>query len=223
MSTSTDVRARSTVVRVAVVDDHRVFTDLLSYALSTQPWLTCVGTASSAAAGVALVADLRPDVVVMDIEMPRQDGLAATRRIRELAPEVVIVIVSAHRNPDWVNKAARAGASAFVAKNGPFEELLDVLLRVQQGSMLVGPSTYRRATPESDDSLIVPVLTQREHDVLAGLNRGLTSTAIAVELGIRLETCRGYVKSLHAKLGAHSQLEALVRAQRLGLVDAADH
>lgn len=223
MSTSTDVRARSTVVRVAVVDDHRVFTDLLSYALSTQPWLTCVGTASSAAAGVALVADLRPDVVVMDIEMPRQDGLAATRRIRELAPEVVIVIVSAHRNPDWVNKAARAGASAFVAKNGPFEELLDVLLRVQQGSMLVGPSTYRRATPGSDESLIVPVLTQREHDVLAGLNRGLTSTAIAVELGIRLETCRGYVKSLHAKLGAHSQLEALVRAQRLGLVDAADH
>jgi DNA-binding NarL/FixJ family response regulator len=70
--------------------------------------------------------------------------------------------------------------------------------------------------------MIVPVLTQREHDVLAGLNRGLTPTAIAVELGIRLETCRGYVKALHAKLGAHSQLEALVRAQRLGLVDAAD-
>jgi DNA-binding NarL/FixJ family response regulator len=222
MPTSSDTGVLSETVRVVVVDDHRVFTDLLSYALSTQPWLTCVGTASTGAAGVAMVADLRPDVVVMDIEMPRQDGLAATRRIREIAPEVVIVIVSAHRDPEWVGKAGRAGASAFVAKNGPFEELLDVLHRVRHGSMLVAPSTYHGATADSSASMIVPVLTQREHDVLAGLNRGLTPTAIAMELGIRVETCRGYVKTLHSKLGVHSQLEALVRAQRLGLVDAAD-
>lgn len=213
-------------LRILVVDDHRAFAELLSYALSTQPGMECIGTASSAAEGVAMAVELRPDVIVMDIEMPRQDGLAATRRIREVAPDAVIVVVSAHRDPQWVVRAAQAGASAFVPKDGSLDEMLDALRRVRQGSMLVSPSAFGNssasAAPPPCDAGPVPSLTQREREVLACLGRGLPPKAIARVLGISVHTSRGYVKSLHTKLGVRSQLEAVVKAQQLRLIDPAD-
>lgn len=214
--------APSAVLRIMVVDDHRAFADLLSFALSTQPGMECVGTATSAAEGVAMAVELQPDVIVMDIEMPRQDGLAATRRIREVAPCAVIVVVSAHRDPQWVVRAAQAGASAFVPKNGSLDEMLDALRQVRQGSMLVSPSAFAAgapADPPPSDCGPVPPLTQREREVLVCLGRGLPPKAIARVLGISVHTCRGYVKSLHSKLGVRSQLEAVVRAQQLHLID----
>lgn len=212
-------------VRILVVDDHRAFGDLLSFALSTQPGMRCVGTATSAAEGVAMVHELHPDVVVMDIEMPRQDGLAATRRIREIAPDTVVVVVSAHRDPQWVVRSSQAGASAFVPKDGSLDEMLDVVRRARPGSMLVAPSAFGAApsrAPAAGDATALPTLTQREREVLACLGRGLPPKAIARVLGISVHTCRGYVKSLHAKLGVRSQLEAVVKAQQLGLLESSD-
>ncbi|NMH96474.1 response regulator transcription factor [Pseudonocardia acidicola] len=217
--------ARRGDLRVLVVDDHKTFAELLSFALSTEPGLECVGTASSAGEAIAAAQELRPDVIVMDIEMPRQDGLAATRRIREIAPESVIAVVSAHRDPEWVVRAAQAGASAFVPKDGSLTEMLDVLRRVRSGSMLVAPSTFGpNGPPVAPRAAAVPVptLTQRELDVLNCLGKGMPPKSIARVLGISLHTCRGYVKSLHAKLGVRSQLEAVVRAQKLGLIEAPD-
>jgi DNA-binding NarL/FixJ family response regulator len=161
----------------------------------------------------------------MDIEMPRQDGLAATRRIREVAPDAVVAVVTAHRDPDWVVRAAQAGASAFIPKDGSLAEMIDVLSRVQPGQMLVAPSTFAGGatrSPASASRGAVPQLTRREQEVLDCLGRGMQVKAIARVLGITLETCRGYVKSLHAKLGVRSQLEAVVKAQQLGLLGTAD-
>jgi DNA-binding NarL/FixJ family response regulator len=222
---TTSSAAEAMTLRIMVVDDHRAFADLLSFALSTQPGMECIGTASSAAEGVAMAVELRPDVIVMDIEMPRQDGLAATRRIREVAPEAVIVVVSAHRDPQWVVRAAQAGASAFVPKDGSLDEMLDALRRVRQGSMLVSPSAFAGVAPfapQAGNAEPVPSLTHREREVLACLGRGLPPKAIARVLGISVHTARGYVKSLHAKLGVRSQLEAVVKAQQLRLIDTAD-
>lgn len=223
MSTTTD-DVEATPLRVMVVDDHQTFADLLSLALSSEPDLQCVGTAGSAAEAVAMAAELRPDVVVMDIEMPRQDGLAATRRLREVVPDIVIVVVTAHRDPQWVLRATQAGASAFVPKNGSLPEMLDVLRRARIGGMLVAASAFGSAvaTPEPAISAPKVELTQRERDVLHCLNRGMAPKAIARVLGISLHTCRGYVKSLLSKLGVSSQLEAVVTAQRLGLIDRSD-
>jgi DNA-binding NarL/FixJ family response regulator len=211
-------------LRVMVVDDHRTFADLLSLALSSEPDLECIGTAGSAAEAVAMAAELRPDVVVMDIEMPRQDGLAATRRLREVLPELVIVVVTAHRDPQWVLRATQAGASAFVPKNGSLPEMLDVLRRARNGGMLVAASAFGSAAAPVERVTTRPrvELTQRERDVLHCLNRGMAPKAIARVLGISLHTCRGYVKSLLSKLGVSSQLEAVVTAQRLGLIDRSD-
>ncbi|WP_245887677.1 response regulator [Geodermatophilus tzadiensis] len=203
---------------VLVVDDHRTFAELLAGALEASGMVS-LGIASSAAQAVAMARDLQPDVVVMDIEMPHQDGLAATRRVREVAPGAVVAVVTAHRDPDWVVRAAQAGASAFVPKDGSLAEMIDVLSRVQPGQMLVAPSTFAGGAPRVPSSAADrPQLTRREQEVLDCLGRGMPVKGIARVLGISVETCRGYVKALHAKLGVRSQLEAVVRAQELGML-----
>jgi DNA-binding NarL/FixJ family response regulator len=211
--------ARPAELRVVIVDDHTTFAELLSFALSTEKGLSCVGTASNAAEGVVLVQELHPDIVIMDIEMPRQDGLAACRRIREVAPDTVIAVVTAHREPDWVVRATQAGASAFIPKNGSLTEMLDVLRRARSGSMLIAPSAFSLTGATSRQNPAMPSLTQRERDVLACLGRGMAPKAIARILGISVHTCRGYVKSLLSKLDVSSQLEAVVKAQELGMLD----
>ncbi len=214
------------LLRILVVDDHRSFAELLSLALSVEPDLECVGIAASGREAVTLACDLMPDIIVMDIDMPRQDGLTTTRRLREVVPDSVIVMVTAHRDPQWVVRATQAGASAYVPKNGSLPEMLDVLRRAQPGGMLVAPSAFADAPAggSSVPSAIanLPVLTQRERDVLIWLGRGMAPKAIARVLGISLNTCRGYVKSLLAKLGANSQLEAVDKAQQLGLIEPTD-
>jgi DNA-binding NarL/FixJ family response regulator len=207
--------------RILVVDDHRSFAELLSFALSTEPDMNCIGIAGSAAEAVAMAQELQPDLVVMDIELPRHDGLTATRRIREVAPQVVIAVVTAHRDPEWVVRATQAGASAFIPKNGSLVEMLDMLRRAHAGGMLVAPSAFAigAAASAMAASSTGPTLTQREHDVLACLGRGMAPKAISRVLGISVNTCRGYVKSLLAKLEVNSQLEAVVKAQELGMID----
>jgi DNA-binding NarL/FixJ family response regulator len=215
-------RARLESVTVLVVDDHRIFADLLSGAL-TAAGMQPVGIATTAAQAVAMVRDLRPDIVVMDINMPRQDGLTATRRIRELSPDTRVAIVTAHQDPEWIIRAAQAGASAFIPKNGALDEMIDVLSRIAGENMVIAPSAFGTgaAAPETP-SAARPNLTRREQDVLDCLGRGMQAKAIARVLGISLETCRGYVKSLHTKLGVRSQLEAVIRAQELGLIGPPD-
>jgi DNA-binding NarL/FixJ family response regulator len=224
LSLTTAQRPTGVALRVLVVDDHRTFAELLSGALAASG-MDAVGTAYSAAQGVAMAQDLQPDIVVMDIQMPRQDGLAATRRIREVAPNAVVAVVTAHHDPDWVVRAAQAGASAFIPKDGSLTEMIDVLTRVRAGQMLVAPSTFAHSREQGASSTPAPgpcpQLTRREQEVLDCLGNGMQVKAIARVLGITPETCRGYVKSLHAKLGVRSQLEAVIKAQQLQLLGTA--
>ena len=104
-----------TPTTVVIVDDHRSFAELLAAALENVPGMT-VGIATNPVRGLALVEELRPKVVVMDIQLPRQDGLVATRRIREVAPDTIVAVVTAHHDPQWVARAAQAGASAFIPR-----------------------------------------------------------------------------------------------------------
>ncbi|HEY9390485.1 MAG TPA: response regulator transcription factor [Mycobacteriales bacterium] len=214
-----------TAARVLVVDDHRTFSELLMYALDGEADFHCVGMATSAAEAVEAARRLRPDIVVLDIQMPGQDGLTAARTIRELLPDTVITVLSAHQEPEWVVRAAQAGANGYVTKDGSLPEMLDVLRRVRLGTMLTPAGVFTRPDPvepaRGEVAGQVP-LTPREHDVLVHMGQGLPPKSIARVLGISLHTCRGYVKSIHTKLGVSSQLEAVVRAQRLGLIERPD-
>jgi len=217
-------RPATDAVRVLVVDDHQTFAELLSGALAASG-MAAVGIARTASEAVAMVQELQPDIVVMDIEMPNQDGLSATRRIKDVSPRTIVAVVTAHRDPEWVVRAAQAGASAFIPKDGSLTEMLEVLGRVQAGQMLVAPSTFASGPTSGKAPAAAearPKLTRREQEVLDCLGRGMQVKMIARVLGITLETCRGYVKSLHAKLGARSQLEAVVKAQQVGLLGNLD-
>lgn len=202
---------------VLVVDDHRAFAELLVGALANAG-MHPVGTATSAAEAIALVRDLRPDIVVMDIQLTREDGLAATRRIHELYPATSVAILTAHRDPSWVVRAAQAGASGFIPKTGSLEEMIDVLGRLRAGQLIVAPSAFTGTMDLGSPSAPPLDLTPRERAVLQALGRGLPAKSIARVLGISLETCRGYLKSLYSKLGVQSQLEAVIRGQELGLI-----
>ena len=206
---------------ILVVDDHRSFAEMLSAALNTIEGMECLATAATAAEGIALAAQLRPTIVIMDIQMPGQDGLVAARRIREVAPETLIAVVTAHRDQEWITRAAQAGACAFIPKNGSLVEMIDVLRRVRFGQLLVAPSAYRSGPTLAPQPCAEPVpsLTGRELDVLNYLGQGMPARGIARVLGISVHTCRGYLKSVHAKLGVSTQLEAVIKAKRLGLID----
>jgi len=209
------------VRRVLVIDDHRSFAELLGYALSGQPDLQCVGVAHDVTRGVAMAAELRPDIVVVDIELARENGLDAARRIRGIVPDAVIAVVTAHREPEWIVRASQAGATAFVPKRVSLEEMFDVLRSAGSHGMLIAPSTFGRyPSPRPGPARPAgPDLTPREREVLACLGRGMAPKAIARTLGISVNTTRGYVKSLLAKLQVRSQLEAVVKAQETGLID----
>jgi DNA-binding NarL/FixJ family response regulator len=210
------------IATVLVVDDHRSFADLLSAALNSVEGMKCVGTAATASEGIARAAELRPSIVIMDIQMPRQDGLMATRKIREVAPDTVIAVVTAYRDPAWISRAAQAGASAFIPKNGSLVEMIDVLRRVRQGQMLVAPSAFKGGASLAPQPFTEakPILTQRELEVLTYLGQGMATQSIARVLGITLHTCRGYMKSLHCKLGVSTQLEVVIKAKSLGLIES---
>ncbi len=209
--------------RVLIVDDHQTFADLLEIALDAHADLRCVGSASTAAEALDMVARTEPDVVIMDIQLGADSGLTATRQIRAQTPGTMIVVVTAHTDPDWLAKAAQAGASAFVSKSGSLKDMLSAIRQARLGSMVVASSVlHGTPDPFPPPTDLIGMLTARERDVLALMGRGAAATEIASTLNISVNTCRGYVKNVHLKLGVRSQLEAVLKAHKLGLISVDD-
>ena len=206
-------------VTLVVVDDHRSFSDLLSASLESVEGIRCVGTASTAEAGLSMVRSLRPSVVVMDIQMPGMDGLAATRQIRAVSPGTAVAVVSAHSDGEWIARAARAGASAFIPKGGSFLELLDLLRAVRPGKMLLPPSLMAAQQDGSDGPRCRLGLTAREFEALGLMCRGLSDKNIASLMGISVHTCRGYIKVVSSALQVSRRIDAVNQARQLQLVD----
>jgi DNA-binding NarL/FixJ family response regulator len=202
--------------RVLIVDDHRTFAQMLALALDAEADFESVGTADDTATAVEAATRLRPDMVVLDIQLGPDSGLNAARPIRAAVPDAIMVVVSAHDGPEWVVRAARAGANAFVSKTGSLPEMLSTLRRARRGSTLVAPSLYGRVPTAAPENL-----TAREHEVLRLMGHGMAPDAIAHLLNISISTCRSYVKTIHAKLGVRSQLEAVVEGHRRGIIDVA--
>jgi DNA-binding NarL/FixJ family response regulator len=215
----TDTAAIETTTRVLVVDDHTIFSDLLSFALTGEADLNCVGTAGSVAEALTMVAALRPDLVLMDVRLSDGDGVAATAELTQTYPELRVIVLTAHTDSALMQRAADAGACCVLPKDGSLPDMLQALRSSRRGRFVVHPALLKSLIKsEPPKSNRIPPLTQRERDVLGLLAGGSDAQSISKKLGISVNTCRGYLKNLLVKLDAHSQLEAVVIATKHGLV-----
>ncbi|MFC8922156.1 response regulator [Cellulosimicrobium sp. NPDC057127] len=215
--------AGETAIRVLLVDDEPLVRTGLRAILEAEPDLAVVGEAGDGTEVPALVAASRPDVVLMDVRMPRIDGIAATQALlaRERAPRVLVV--TTFENDDHVLDALRAGAHGFLLKRARPEEVVQAVRVVALGESLLFPDAVRRlatARPPAGDELRAARLTEREGEVLRLMATGLSNAEIAGELYLGVETVRTHVGNVLAKLGVRDRTQAVVRAYESGFVRA---
>ncbi|MCK2245059.1 MULTISPECIES: response regulator transcription factor [unclassified Crossiella] len=213
-------------VRVLLADDHAMLRSGLRALLSTQADLECVGEAADGRAAVAEVARLRPDVAMLDIRMPKVDGLSATEAILA-APEnrTKVVVLTTYDNDEYVYRALRAGASGFLLKSLPPEELLTAVRVAARGDALIDPSVTQRLIARFAGSIAPPAsapglesLTTREREVLLLVARACSNAEIAAALHVGDETVKTHVSRILAKLGLRDRVHAVVYAHLNGLV-----
>jgi DNA-binding NarL/FixJ family response regulator len=208
-------------VRVLVADDHPMFRAGMVMLLETDPRTELVGEAGTGTAAVDRALALRPDVVVMDLHLPDLDGVTATRRILEQAPEIGVLILTMSDEDDAVAAALQSGARGYLLKEAGPAEILAAILSVGEGTSVFGPGIARRlvtllARPASPDPAF-PELTAREREVLELISRGLANTAIARQLVISPKTVRNHISSIFAKLQVEARGEAIALARDAGL------
>jgi DNA-binding NarL/FixJ family response regulator len=207
------------MIRVLVADDQALVRDGFRALIEREPDLDVVGEACDGVEAVDLARRVRADVVLMDIRMPRLDGLAATRAILGgVDPPRVIVLTTFDRN-EWVFEALRAGASGFLLKDVRAEALADAIRVVHAGDALLAPSITRRMIaefaripPPDDQAHELAVLTERERDVLRLVAAGLSNAEIADKLVIEHSTVKTHVNRVLTKLGLRDRTQAVVYA-----------
>lgn len=208
------------VLTVLIADDHPIFRKGLRALLSGQPLLRLVGEASSGAQAVQLVAELHPDVILMDLQMPDGDGLTAIRQIVAAQPESRILVVTMFEDDDSVFAAMRAGARGYVLKDMDDDEIARAILAVGHGEAIFSPALAARmvrffaarpaAAPFSE-------LTESERGVLRLMAQGVNNQGIADRLSLSPKTVRNYVSSILGKLQVTDRAQAIVRARQAGL------
>lgn len=215
-------------VRVALADDQELVRTGLRLILSTEADLAVVGEATDGVEAVALARDTQPDVLLMDIRMPTLDGIAATRRITQLPIHTRVVILTTFDRSQLVYDALVAGASGFLLKDVPREQLVGGIRAAARGEELLAPSITRRLIEEfTRIHRLSPVpgadqLTDREQEVWALVARGLSNAEIAEALFVSVQTVKTHVARLLAKLGIRDRVQAVVAAYESGIVRAGE-
>jgi DNA-binding NarL/FixJ family response regulator len=212
--------------RVLIADDQTIVREGLSTLLALLPDVEVVGAAVDGEDAVRLVGERHPDVVLMDLRMPRCDGVEATRRIRALAPETQVVVLTTYADDESVFAALQAGARGYLTKNASAAEIRQAIAAVRSGEALLDPSVQRRlldalasapgaiAQPEEE---LPDGLTPREAEVLRLMAAGRTNQEIAAELVVSEATVKTHVNRIFAKAGVRDRGQAVAYAYRHGL------
>jgi DNA-binding NarL/FixJ family response regulator len=215
-------------IRVLIVDDQPVVRAGVAQMIGTQPDLDVVGDAADGLLAVSKAIELRPDVVVMDVRMPRLDGIAATRRLVALTPKPPrVVLLTTFDLDEYVFDGLLAGASGFLVKHAPPEEILLAVRAAAAGDALVSPAPMRRLVEhfvrgQPRASADLSRLTEREREVLVLMARGLSNVAIARTLVVAETTAKTHVTRILAKLGLRDRAHAVVFGYETGLVRPGD-
>ncbi|MFF4421811.1 response regulator [Streptomyces sp. NPDC001549] len=224
--------APARAIRVLLVDDQPLVRSGLRVLMADTADLEVVGEAGTGTDGVRLAAELRPDVVVMDIRMPGMDGIEATGLITAGTEAVKVLVLTTFDEDDHVYGALRAGASGFAVKDMAVEEILAAIRVIAAGDALIAPGVTRRliadfvrapgpAAPEAAEARAprpVTGITEREREVLTLVGRGRSNGEIAEELFISAATAKSHVSRLFTKLGARDRVQLVIMAYEMGLV-----
>ncbi len=213
-------------IRVLIVDDQELIRIGFRLFLQTRPELEVVGEAGDGREALDRAAELRPDVVLMDVRMPRMDGVEATARLTAATDPPRVLILTTYDLDEYVFGALRAGASGFLLKDAPRERLLEAIRVVHQGEALLSPSITRRliedyagrAAPVRPAPDLLAALTPREREMLLLVAQGLSNQEIAARLVVTEATVKSHVGSVFAKLHLRDRVQAVVLAYEHGIV-----
>ena len=207
------------MIRILVVDDHPIVRDGLVAVLQDQPDLQVVGSVGTAEEAVALAARLRPDVVLLDLELPDVDGVAAIPRLGEAAPAARVIVFSAYDTDDQVFGAIQAGARGYLLKGADVAEIVRAIRGVHDGGSHLAPRVAARVLGAVGAPRRSPTrLSAREREVLQLLAQGLATKQIARSLGVTERTVKFHVASIFAKLGATNRAQAVALAAQHNLL-----
>ena len=210
-------------VRVLIADDHPAFRKGLAGMLSSVEGIAVVGDAKNGEDCVAAAAELKPDIVLMDLHMPVMNGIEATRRITEGLPDTAVVVLTMLEDDDSVFAAMRAGARGYLLKGADQGDIVRAVRSASRGDVIFGPviaervREYFAGSRRADNSRAFPQLTERELEILELIARGESNRAIAERLVLSEKTVRNHVSNIFAKLQVADRAQAMVRAREAGL------
>ncbi len=210
---------RTKTIKVLVVDDERLFAELLRVALRSAEGIDVVDVVHDVQTAVRRMTDTRPDVVLADYHLPDGTGADIARTVRATLPDTSVLILTGDPSVSTLSDVARSGAVGHLTKDRPFEEVVEGVRAAALGEILFAPSELQRLLLERD-SRPQPLepLTARELEVLQLLAEGASTAQASEQLGISSATFRAHVQAILRKLGAHSRLEAVAEAARLGVI-----
>ncbi|MCH8345873.1 MAG: response regulator transcription factor [Chloroflexi bacterium] len=210
-------------IRIVIADDHALVREGTRQILEDHPGLVVAGEAQDGEEAVAMVARLQPDVVLMDISMPKLNGIDATRIIKKESPATSVLILTAYDDDQYIFALLDAGAAGYLLKNVRGEELAQAVRAVAEGESVLHPAIaakvfkrYTRSDQAVDDE--IEPLTNRESEVLAIAARGLSNKMIARELSLSDRTVQVHLSNIFGKLGVASRTEAVITALQRGLL-----
>lgn len=222
-------------IRIVLADDEELIRFGLMGILARENDMEVVGEASTGTEALRLCRQLRPELVLMDVEMPEMDGLSTTRRLKEELPTISVLILTAHDNPDYLLEAVQAGAAGFLLKESALQQVAGAVRTLMNGEPLLDQELavrlLRRLSPEMEGAgsrearvneelraRMLEALTERELEILDLLSAGMSNQQIAQHLFLSLSTVKTHVHRIISKLEVSDRTQAAVRAIRLGLV-----
>jgi DNA-binding NarL/FixJ family response regulator len=201
-------------ITIAIVEDNEEISAMLAKVIARNPKLNCIGICSSGEIALEALPKNPPEVVIMDIQLPKMSGIQCTSRLRQLLPDTQVLVYTVYGDNDQVFKALKAGASGYLLKRSTQEEILEAIIDVHQGGAPMSGEIARKVV-RSFSELAAPKttvqLTPRQEEILGLLARGFVTKEIAHQLGISTDTVRFHLKDIYAKLHVRSKTEAVVK------------
>lgn len=210
-------------IRVMIVDDHLVVREGIKFMLETTSGFVCVGEAENGKEALRLVAEVEPDIILMDLRMPEMDGLEAIKQIRRAFPQIAIVILTTYNEDELMFRGLQAGARGYVLKETSRAKLFETIRVAIRGETLISPDimtrllTYAERPSHAEQEKKSP-LTEREREVLLGLAKGERRKEIAARLCVTERTIKAYITNIYTKLNVDSSAAAVAIALQQGLI-----